>query len=385
MNTLLSKNTFDPQNNENLSDLFEDIDKAHEFLENHNIFENTSPHSSKRKPSTDLLELHNPPNSLKKYRKISSHSDSLSFSSKKAKFLEMELESTFHCSKHLFHPIKFFCLYDSNFLCNACRLDHLDHKSYLKSYSEKNLLAEIEKLNDKLVLSKQITKDFQTKIATITGKTMFSNEISQLFKSICVFFTTPSLNQMLKPFNKLTKIKEIFIESSLIQNTQEESFILECFPKKIDKVSLIYKASLKGFHCNDFHKFCDKKGPLLILIKSERNQVFGGYSSKSWKSKGGVFEKDENSFLFSLTKRTKHTLNEKCIEKALYFSDNMGPVFGSGFDLAISEQCNEDGESFANLGIAFECNEEMSSEEKRHYLAGDIHFKVKEIEVFNIN
>jgi hypothetical protein len=113
--------------------------------------------------------------------------------------------------------------------------------------------------------------------------------------------------------------------------------------------------------------------------------IFGGYTSKSWKSKEkGEFQKDEKSFLFSLSQKTKHEIDESKLEKAIYCMNNRGPVFGAGFDLSISEQCDQDEESFSNLGISYECDEEMTPQEKRKYLAGEVFFKVKEMEVFGL-
>ena len=33
---------------------------------------------------------------------------------------------------------------------------------------------------------------------------------------------------------------------------------------------------------------CDDKGKTILIIKSEHNQIFGGYSDKSWKNIGSI-------------------------------------------------------------------------------------------------
>lgn len=37
-----------------------------------------------------------------------------------------------------------------------------------------------------------------------------------------------------------------------------------------------------GFKAATFQELCCEKGPLLIIIKSHNNKVFGGYSSVYW-------------------------------------------------------------------------------------------------------
>lgn len=91
----------------------------------------------------------------------------------------------------------------------------------------------------------------------------------------------------------------------------------------------------------------------------------------------GVFAKDERSFLFSLTHRTKHEII-RLTEKALFFCEEYGPVWGAGYDL-----CIKDGGKacFANLGISYE----GGGEELRKWLGGEIVFDIEDYEVFGLN
>jgi len=66
---------------------------------------------------------------------------------------------------------------------------------------------------------------------------------------------------------------------------------------KVD-MELIYKASRDGFSSDDFHKNCDEKGATLTVIKSKgKEQVFGGYTSISWKRSNDPVE-DNTAFVF---------------------------------------------------------------------------------------
>lgn len=290
---------------------------------------------------------------------------------------------------------------ESQFLCETCKEDHLSHKENIKEYNEKSLFLEIEKMNNRLVQIKKIISDFQIQFKNLKPNTsgdnniddfkVTPNQIKPIFQSVYTFLTTPILAQtpvkLKRPPKPKPLVKEIFHESVLIRNLEEETFIFNLFQENISNydVNLIYKASRDGFNSKRFHYFCDRKGPTLVVIKSSKGMVFGGYTSKSWKSKAkGEFQEDDKAFIFSLTKKTKHELHERFIDKATYMNENNGPVFGAGFDIFISEHCDKDRESFSNLGISYEIDDELSTNEGRQYLAEEFNFNVKEIEVFSI-
>ena len=49
------------------------------------------------------------------------------------------------------------------------------------------------------------------------------------------------------------------------------------------KWKLIYRASEHEYTAKSFHECCDDKGPTLIVIKSNGGDIFGGYTTQSWK------------------------------------------------------------------------------------------------------
>ena len=55
------------------------------------------------------------------------------------------------------------------------------------------------------------------------------------------------------------------------------------------KWKMIYRASEHGYTAESFHKYCDDQGPTLIVIKSSRGWIFGGYTTKSW-SGWGIYD-----------------------------------------------------------------------------------------------
>ena len=93
-----------------------------------------------------------------------------------------------------------------------------------------------------------------------------------------------------------------------------------------------YRASRDGWYGKDFHDKCDGDLPLLILIKTDKNIVCGGFSSIGWKSTGGLVI-DKKQFIFSLKSMKIYLPQSE--NPRLFFSSDFGPYFGYYRELAI--------------------------------------------------
>jgi hypothetical protein len=62
---------------------------------------------------------------------------------------------------------------------------------------------------------------------------------------------------------------------------------------------LLFRATRDGNTIAKFHELCDDKGPLLVLFVTRKDILCGGFSSISWKSKGG-HTVDPKCFIYSL-------------------------------------------------------------------------------------
>ena len=92
-----------------------------------------------------------------------------------------------------------------------------------------------------------------------------------------------------------------------------------------------------------FHSLCDNKGPLLVLCKTRKDILCGGFSSIPWKN-SGEWTVDKKCFIFSLKLlKLYKRLNDN---KNLYFGQDRGPWFGWGANLGIDNKlyshCNHD-------------------------------------------
>lgn len=111
--------------------------------------------------------------------------------------------------------------------------------------------------------------------------------------------------------------------------------------KKNTRLELIFKASCHKFDSAKFHSIVDGIKGTITLIKNEFGKIIGGYLSKSLDEvKTGEYLNDPDAFLFSITERKKfNIINSETKYAAKNVSDH-GPVFGYGWDLAISNKCD---------------------------------------------
>ena len=119
-------------------------------------------------------------------------------------------------------------------------------------------------------------------------------------------------------------------ESELIDKAESIQFLITSLQEALGKQKIITKLLLRGsrdgMSAKVFHSLCDNKGSLLVLIKTRKDILCGGFSSIPWKN-NNIWTVDKKCFIFSLklTKLYKR-LND---ENNLYFSQYWGPFFGS--------------------------------------------------------
>ncbi|TRZ02815.1 hypothetical protein DNTS_026425 [Danionella cerebrum] len=63
-------------------------------------------------------------------------------------------------------------------------------------------------------------------------------------------------------------------------------------------LTLLYKASVHGYHAADFHQECDFQGPTLLVAYNNTGYIFGGYTSVDYAQSYDNI-KDDKAFLFS--------------------------------------------------------------------------------------
>ena len=86
----------------------------------------------------------------------------------------------------------------------------------------------------------------------------------------------------------IDELKASPFEDSIILSTEHcqtlTSWLKHTLTSAGHTYSLIYRASLNGWAASNFHSFCDRKGPTVVVVKSG-NYIFGGYTEQLWECK----------------------------------------------------------------------------------------------------
>jgi hypothetical protein len=171
-----------------------------------------------------------------------------------------------------------------------------------------------------------------------------------------------------------------------------DSKIIPEFPSTFEEFQgrefkLLYRGSRDGFQSTDFHRTCDGHGHTVSLISSQNGFIFGGYTALVWNSSTQwTSDRKRKSFLFTI--KNPHGLPPRTFPlgrdgraNAIYNQSTYGPLFGSGHDLCIHNQCNAFNSSSTNLGYSYTNDSGIPG---NSVLTGAANFVVEEIEVFEI-
>lgn len=191
-----------------------------------------------------------------------------------------------------------------------------------------------------LFLFKRIEKYNKFKVEQISKIDRLTKEKSYL-KNITKFFQRNyDLNNEIINFNeKNLSYSQIINES----NKNHFNFIKKRINYNIEetkiKFRMLYSAKLNGDSSKIFHKLCDNHFNTLVLVKTDKENIFGGFASKSWNSMELGRKKDIKSFIFSLNKKKIYNA-EKDKNFHLYCSEFDGPCF---YAFSIEDSCLKNG------------------------------------------
>jgi hypothetical protein len=180
-----------------------------------------------------------------------------------------------------------------------------------------------------------------------------------------------------------------------------DSLIVSDFPSLFDdfrpkKWTLLWRGSRDGFDTPHFHTRCDGHVNTLTLIQDVGGFVFGGFTPVPWESRvwngkdGGehnCWKGDDSlkSFLFTLANphnipARKFALKGEMKQYALFCASDRGPWF---FGMGYLDSANPDANtrSYTDLDQAYTNGTGLVG---KTVFTGSEHFRVKEIEVFEI-
>ena len=160
---------------------------------------------------------------------------------------------------------------------------------------------------------------------------------------------------IIKTFGQLKLIGALILSSiikdGINNNDLINNWIEESINKNKIKYELIFKLSKNGTKSEDFHKFCDDKGPTLTLVKTTKNKIFGEFTPLNWSSQGySIKDLSDHTFIFSLNLKKKYNMIKKD-GIGIYCAKEDGPNFG-GADFRLNENMKTD-DIFANNSCNF--------------------------------
>ena len=158
--------------------------------------------------------------------------------------------------------------------------------------------------------------------------------------------------------SELSKLIEAFakrfIPSFLISIEQDIDFMQLLMDKKRKhfenkRLKLLLDTKNDGYDASTFHAKCNGHSPTICIIQSDHGNIFGAFTTIAWRSGSSDRAEDKEAFLF-LIKSHNEQINKQCPKiynvnsegrEAVIHQTKHGPTFGSGWDLMISDKCNE--------------------------------------------
>ena len=266
--------------------------------------------------------------------------------------------------------------------------------SETQSYYDKinSLENKIKNIDNKLRI---VDNKFANITNDINSNTLLNNSYITNQKNLLNDDSAQKINKLNLSINITSSDKSIDLDTSILTKEQlTEDFFLfskikETFPYNMTfRYKLIYRATRDGDSAKNFHQKCDYIGPNIILIRTKKDFIFGGVTSKSWKHllkdikkddpEYGTEIKDEKAFGFSINEK-KIYKNGKPSECAIFCNNNYGPVFKNNY-FKIYNECLDNGGICGNM----EESNFIGQEKDYEINGGEEKFDIEDIEIFQI-
>ena len=206
----------------------------------------------------------------------------------------------------------------------------------------------------------------------------FIKQVLRLFPSDNPYYNFDGLISslcLLYYFNKInSKILTIKETSEFLNLLDKENKFTELGNFKWN---LIYRFSDDAFNLDIFRYKCHGLTDIVAIIRSDTNNVFGGYLSVGWKEWNNHFDhtRDENAFLFLIRSSKDYPMEIFDIVKtpkyASCIADNDVCIFGGGWDLNLGRYCTRE-RTGSVAGLRFGTTEGYLNADQRYFIAEEI-------------
>lgn len=188
-------------------------------------------------------------------------------------------------------------------------------------------------------------------------------------------FRTEITEILEKKFNPLknSNITINYKETNLILNRLK---LIYHFKHITDfKFELLYRGTRDGDESKTFHRLCDNKPNILVIVQTTKNKRFGGFCTIGYKKEGGD-QKDDNAFVFSFDKMKIYNVNKG--QTAVYWDISYGPLFAGSINAVVNK-------FFTNTNYANTKNNYYEIPEDYELNGGEYSYLIKELEVYQIS
>lgn len=226
---------------------------------------------------------------------------------------------------------------------------------------QKDIKSEIESLEDYIVQLNDKVNKLETQIKEM--KTDFENKLQNIEKK-----NQEEINNIKKELDNLKAENRMFKCSNIIDSNEEE-LILSWFDDKPVSFDLLLDVEINDNFLEEFFEKCENKSPTMIFIKTTENLRFGGFTNAFWPREGEA--RDEESFIFSLTKREKYSVKDP--NNAIGVFKNSLISFGNGNDLYLQNCLKSSGGGCHSFYYNINVNDLNGGKEVFHLLNCEVY------------
>ena len=180
----------------------------------------------------------------------------------------------------------------------------------------------------------------------------------------------------IKSFGEISKKSNI--DSLILKNKEDliKFYKLISNYLNIDNSKLLYRATRDGDTIKSFHNKCNNIRGTLMIVKTSKNYIFGGYTSEIW-NENEYYRKDDNAICFSLN--LNKIYKSKKQDTAINCNNDNNYGFGDYF-FSIKDNCLTKG-GMMNDGLNVNYDNQQSENEINN---GEQNYGIVEVEVFEI-
>ena len=234
-------------------------------------------------------------------------------------------------------------------------------------------------MEKKIIINNKKIQNDEEKYYTLVNKiTALNNRVSYLEKenldlkarlSVLEKFLQPKIIDQVKLKEKIlsdiiTDIKELdVINKKLLRQNKRTVY------------TLIYKATRDGDKAENFHMMCDTYQNTVILIKTSKGRIFGGFTHENWEGED-INKIDNRAFLFSVDRQKVYNVQKN--EEAIGCYKLNGPDF-CGWQIVVHDNFLSNKQCYTGeKGVNFDTQEDYEIN------GGEKYFGIQELEVFQV-